>query len=89
MWVVAAVGFLMLLADPLINTCCAQLWQTRVPPDIQGRVFALTGMIAASSLPYGAFFCCFFVFVFCFIYLLLLLFLSFFLSFFFAFFRTC
>lgn len=49
---VAGVGFLILLADPFVSTASKHLWQTAVPSDVQGRVFALTRMIASAALPY-------------------------------------
>lgn len=48
---VAAFGFFFCLA--LLNGCFWTIWQSRVPPDVQGRVFATIQMIASSSLPLG------------------------------------
>ncbi len=48
---VAAFGFFFCLA--LLNGCFWTIWQSRVAPDVQGRVFATIQMIASSSLPLG------------------------------------
>jgi len=47
----AAFGFFFCLA--LLNGCFWTIWQSRVAPDVQGRVFATIQMIASSSLPLG------------------------------------
>jgi hypothetical protein len=47
----AAFGFFFGLA--LLNGCFWTIWQSRVAPDVQGRVFATIQMIATSSLPLG------------------------------------
>jgi hypothetical protein len=46
-----AVGFFLGLA--FVNGYSWAIWQSKVPPDIQGRVFATIEMIAMSSLPLG------------------------------------
>ncbi len=40
---------------PFLNGCSQAIWQRKVPPDIQGRVFAFRKMIAFSSIPLGYF----------------------------------
>jgi MFS transporter, DHA3 family, macrolide efflux protein len=47
----AASAFVFLFGYAVINTCSQALWQSKVAPDIQGRVFALRQMIALSALP--------------------------------------
>jgi len=53
-WIIATVGFCMLLIDPFISACDAQIWHSKVPADIQGRVFAVRHMIVIASNPIGA-----------------------------------
>ncbi|WP_437931239.1 MFS transporter [Sorangium sp. So ce291] len=36
---------------PLLNACSQAIWQRKVPPDLQGRVFATRAMIATSFGP--------------------------------------
>ncbi|MDF5721974.1 MAG: MFS transporter [Rhizonema sp. PD37] len=36
---------------PMINGCDQAIWQSKVPPDVQGRVFAVRRMLAWASLP--------------------------------------
>lgn len=47
----AAFGFFFAL--PIMNGCSQVIWQTKVAPEVQGRVFAISGMVAMSSLPLG------------------------------------
>lgn len=44
-------GFGFFFAIPVINGCTQVIWQSKVPPAIQGRVFAMRGMIATSAGP--------------------------------------
>jgi MFS transporter, DHA3 family, macrolide efflux protein len=48
---VGAGVFGVLFAMPLIGGCCETIWQRKVPPDLQGRVFSLRATIAGASLP--------------------------------------
>jgi hypothetical protein len=48
---IALGGFLFLFASPMITGCSQALWQSKVAPDLQGRVFAVRRMIAWSTLP--------------------------------------
>jgi hypothetical protein len=49
---VVGVGvFVMLLVVPIANGCSQAIWQTKVAPDVQGRVFAIRRMLAWSSVP--------------------------------------
>lgn len=43
-WLIA--GFLGMLFNPLINASNQAIWQAKVPPDIQGRVFSTRRLIA-------------------------------------------
>ena len=46
-------AFLYFFGVPIINGCSQVIWQRKVAPDIQGRVFATRNMIALSSIPFG------------------------------------
>jgi DHA3 family macrolide efflux protein-like MFS transporter len=48
---IAAAGFGVMLGMPLSNGCSQAIWQTKVAPDVQGRVFAIRSMIAFSIQP--------------------------------------
>ena len=48
---VGAAAFVFLFAVPFINGCSQAIWQVKVPPGLQGRVFAVRRMVAMSSLP--------------------------------------
>ena len=47
----AASAFVFLFGFSVISTCSQALWQSKVAPEVQGRVFALRQMIALSALP--------------------------------------
>lgn len=47
----ALAAFLFFFGMPLISGSSQVIFQRKVVPDVQGRVFALTGMIAGSSIP--------------------------------------
>lgn len=49
--VLAVVLFLMMLPMPMINAAAMSLMQTKVPPDIQGRVFAAMGQMVMVLIP--------------------------------------
>jgi hypothetical protein len=49
MWIPAAVG--MAIFGPLINGSNQALWQSKVPPDLQGRVFSARRLIAWCTQP--------------------------------------
>jgi hypothetical protein len=51
--VIAAASFFLMFSIPLINGCSQALWQTKVPPALQGRVFAVRRMIAQGTLPFA------------------------------------
>jgi DHA3 family macrolide efflux protein-like MFS transporter len=48
---VALSTFLFFFGSPIINACSQVIWQRKVAPDVQGRVFALRRMIGWSSTP--------------------------------------
>jgi DHA3 family macrolide efflux protein-like MFS transporter len=48
---VAAGQFVILFFIPISAALSQAVWQTKVPPDIQGRVFAIRAMIAWSIIP--------------------------------------
>ena len=48
---IASGAFFFVLGFPVIGACVKVIWQTKVPPDIQGRVFAARRMIAGSTMP--------------------------------------
>jgi MFS family permease len=48
-WAVGA--FLVMLFMPLVNGSSQAIWQAKVPPDIQGKVFATRRLIAQLSTP--------------------------------------
>jgi MFS transporter, DHA3 family, macrolide efflux protein len=47
----ASAGFAMMFVHPIVNASSQALWQTKVAPAVQGRVFAVRRMIAWSTLP--------------------------------------
>jgi MFS family permease len=48
---IANAGFGMMLGMPLSAGCSQAIWQTKVAPNVQGRVFAIRSMIAFSIMP--------------------------------------
>lgn len=49
LFALAAFGYM--LTVPIVGTCTTVIWQTKVAADVQGRVFALSGMIASITAP--------------------------------------
>jgi DHA3 family macrolide efflux protein-like MFS transporter len=47
-------SFWFLFALPISNGCSQAIWQTKVAPEVQGRVFSIRSMIAYSTLPLAA-----------------------------------
>lgn len=45
--------FLAMFGAPLINGSSQAIWQVKVPPDVQGRVFAVRRLIAQLTAPLG------------------------------------
>jgi MFS family permease len=50
-FLLAIASFLFFLALPFINSCAQVIFQKKVAPDVQGRVFSLNGAICGSCLP--------------------------------------
>lgn len=50
---IAVSFFVVMLGAPFINGCSQAIWQVKVPPDVQGRVFAMRRLIAQSTGPVG------------------------------------
>lgn len=50
---IAAAAFGMYFFLPIINGCSQAIWQSKVQPDVQGRVFAVRRLIGASTVPLG------------------------------------
>ena len=48
---VAIAAFFFYFSRPFINGCSQAIWQSKIPPDLQGRVFALRRVLAWSTLP--------------------------------------
>ncbi|MFF7338402.1 MFS transporter [Streptomyces sp. NPDC008163] len=48
---IAGAAFVFLFCSAVINASSRSIWQTKVEPDMQGRVIALENMVATSSLP--------------------------------------
>lgn len=48
---VAAGVFLMMVGVPIINGSSQAIWQSKVAPDLQGRVFAVRRMVAQFTVP--------------------------------------
>jgi DHA3 family macrolide efflux protein-like MFS transporter len=49
--VLAVAGFLLMFTLPIINGSSQAIWQSKVAPDVQGRVFSVRRMIAWSTMP--------------------------------------
>ncbi len=49
--VIAGVAFAFLFLNPVVNTCSQAIWQSKVAPELQGRVFAIRRMVAMSAMP--------------------------------------
>ncbi|HEX8161807.1 MAG TPA: MFS transporter [Pyrinomonadaceae bacterium] len=52
---VGAACFLFFMSLPITNGSSQAIWQTKVAPDVQGRVFAMRAMIGGSCLPLAYF----------------------------------
>jgi hypothetical protein len=48
---VTVAAFTLMAMVPIANTASQVLWQTKVPPAVQGRVFAIRRMIAQAIAP--------------------------------------
>jgi len=51
---IAVTGFLMMIALPIINANSRAMWQVKVPPDVQGRVFSVRRVIGQFTAPIAA-----------------------------------
>lgn len=52
-YLIAGSLFVALFGVPIINGCSQALWQSKVPPDLQGRVFGMRRLIATATAPLG------------------------------------
>jgi DHA3 family macrolide efflux protein-like MFS transporter len=50
---IAVGSVLLMLGTPVINTTSQVIWQLKVVPEMQGRVFALRRMVAQAAFPIG------------------------------------
>jgi len=50
LWPIAGSVFLFSLLDPIVGGSSQAFWQTKVPPDIQGRVFSVRWTISKIGL---------------------------------------
>jgi MFS transporter, DHA3 family, macrolide efflux protein len=53
LWIWSAASFMMMLSFPIINGSNQSIWQAKVPPDVQGRVFGARRVFAQISGPLG------------------------------------
>ncbi|MFL6203052.1 MAG: MFS transporter [Thermoanaerobaculia bacterium] len=52
-WLIAAGLFVTMFGAPVINGASQAIWQAKVPPELQGRVFAVRRMLAQFTAPLG------------------------------------
>lgn len=52
-WAWAIASFVMMLSFPIINGSNQAIWQAKIPPDVQGRVFGARRVFAQVSGPLG------------------------------------
>ncbi len=50
-WLVSIGVFLIFVSVPVINSCSQAIWQVKVAPEVQGRVFATQRMISQLTVP--------------------------------------
>ena len=50
-YLIAAGAFLALFCSPLISSCGQAIWQRKIPPDFQGRVFAIRNVVGGGTFP--------------------------------------
>ncbi len=50
---IAIAVFVVMFMSPIGRSCTQAIWQSKVEPDVQGRVFAVRRMIAFATLPLG------------------------------------
>jgi hypothetical protein len=46
-------GFAFFMTLPVINSCNASLWQSKVPANLQGRCFAIQRLLSEAAMPLG------------------------------------
>jgi predicted MFS family arabinose efflux permease len=51
----AAAAFFFLFVNPITNGCSQAIWQSKVPPELQGRVFSTRALLAQASQPVALF----------------------------------
>ena len=52
-WVAAA--FVLMFINPITNGCSQAIWQSKIPPELQGRVFSTRALIAQAFQPLAMF----------------------------------
>ncbi|MFP3939440.1 MAG: MFS transporter [Thermoanaerobaculia bacterium] len=52
-YLIAGALFVALFGIPIVNGCSQALWQSKVPPDVQGRVFGMRRLLATATAPVG------------------------------------
>ncbi len=52
--IIAISGFMLLVCMMILNANSRAMWQTKIPPDIQGRVFSIRRVIGTFSYPISA-----------------------------------
>lgn len=52
-YLIAGALFVAFFGVPIVNGSSQALWQSKVPPDVQGRVFGMRRMIATATAPVG------------------------------------
>ncbi len=52
-WLIGGALFAMMSCIPIVNACSQAIWQSKVPPGVQGRVFSVRRMIAQLAEPVG------------------------------------
>lgn len=51
LWMIAASGFMTMFLIPIVSGASQALWQVKIEPAVQGRVFAVRQMVASSMVP--------------------------------------
>lgn len=52
-WFLSAMGFLFFISLPVMNASQDAIWQTKVPPALQGRCFAIQRVLSEAAMPIG------------------------------------
>lgn len=53
LWFLSAAGFLFFINLPIVNASQDAIWQTKVPPALQGRCFAIQRLLSEAAMPVG------------------------------------